>query len=292
MMVAPVLLRFNRQIAGILSAKRRSPDDLDSEARIAETSRGFHRHVIICGYARLGQNLMRILHQEDVSALALDLDPERVRQAAAAGEPVLLGNALQPGILRAAGIERARALAITIEDAAITESIVGHVRGLGIDVPVLVRNRRGRDEEALIEAGATVFPEGLETSLGFAGQLLIMLDAPPSRVETRLNAIRAEDYASLRVFFHDSAKDRETEQALDFPEQVRSLVVAEGHTWAGRTPEELPFNEHGVELIDIRRGAIRLPGRQLDTRLRAGDVLVLKGGREALERVTACLEPV
>jgi len=88
-----------------------------------------------------------------------------------------------------------------MEDAALAERIVGHIRGLGIDLPVLVRSMQGRDEEALIEAGATVFPEGLESSLSFAGQLLIMLDIPPSRVEARLSAIRAEDYAPLRAFW-------------------------------------------------------------------------------------------
>lgn len=49
------------------------------------------------------------------------------------------------------------------------------------------------------------------------------------------------------------------------------------------------LNEQGVELVDVRRGAIRVPGRLLDTRLRAGDVLLIKGNREALEHATAGL---
>jgi CPA2 family monovalent cation:H+ antiporter-2 len=289
MALAPVLLRFNRRLAEALSADGAGSTGLDAEAQIAETSRGFGNHVIVCGYGRLGQNLVSILAQEAIAALALDLDPERVRQAAAAGEPVLFGNASQPGVLRAAGIERARALAITVEDAPLSGRIVSHVRGLGLDLPVLVRSTRGRDEEALVEAGATVFPEGLETSLSFAGQLLIMLDVPPSRAEARLNAIRSEDYARLRVFFHGTGEGKGREDRLDFPEQVRSVVVAEGHHGAGRTPQELRFEASGVELVDVRRGAIRVPGRLLDTRLRAGDVLLLKGGRDALEHAISRL---
>ena len=289
MAIAPILLRFNRPIAAFMTSSGQATQSLEAEAQIADTSRDLDRHVIVIGYGRMGQNLASILAEEGIPTLALDLQVERIRQAAAAGEPVLFGNALQPGILRAAGIERARAIAITVKDAALAERILAHIRGAGMELPVLVRSTRGRDEEALIEAGATVFPEGLESSLAFAGQLLIMLDVPPSRVETVLNAIRAEDYAPLRAFFHSTKEGKAGEQLLDYPQQVQSVIVADTHYGAGRTPEELGLRERGIEFIDVRRGAIRVPGRLLDTRLRAGDVLVLKGSCEALEEATACL---
>ncbi|HEX4943182.1 MAG TPA: cation:proton antiporter, partial [Usitatibacteraceae bacterium] len=46
-------------------------------------------HVIVCGYGRSGQALSRFLEREGVSVIALDADPERVRQAAAAGDSVV-----------------------------------------------------------------------------------------------------------------------------------------------------------------------------------------------------------
>ena len=53
---------------------------------IARRSINVNRHVIICGYGRSGQNLARMLEREHIPYMALDLDPDRVRQAAAAGE--------------------------------------------------------------------------------------------------------------------------------------------------------------------------------------------------------------
>ena len=232
---------------------------------------------------------LRVLTDEGIAALALDLDPERIRQAAAAGEPAMYGNAAQPGVLRAAGIERARALAITLGDAAAAERIVGHVRALGLDLPILARSAQGRHDEALVAAGAAVFPEGLESSLAFAGQMLVMLDVAPSQVEARVNEIRAQDYAPLRAFFHTSEGERSVVQALDFPEQMRSVLLSDNHYAAGRTAHELRLEDLGVELLDVRRGAIRVPGRLLDTRLRAGDVLVLKGGDAVLDRAISRL---
>jgi len=76
-------------------------------------------------------------------------------------------------VLRAAGIDRARALAVTMRDAGRTVRILHHARNLDPELPILARSARAGDEDVLADAGATVFPEGLETSLALAGQLLI-----------------------------------------------------------------------------------------------------------------------
>jgi K+:H+ antiporter len=289
MAFAPLMLRFNDRLATLLATGRSSSGSHDTEVIIAEASSDFDGHVIVCGYGRLGQNLVSLLAQESIPVLALDLDPDRIRQAAAAGEPVLFGNILQPGILRAAGIDRASVLAITFENASLVGRIVNHVRYLHGDIPVLVRSTRGRDDDALVQAGATIFPEGLETSIAFAGQLMIMLGISQSRVEARINMIRAENYAPLQTFFHDSAELATGADAQDYPLQMRAVIVVEGQYASGRTPQELGLAELGVELVDVRRGAIQVPGCLLDTRLRPGDVLLIKGHREMLDNAIARL---
>ncbi len=112
MALAPLLLRFDARIAGWLLRDERLQASCDVEAHIADHGAAFDRHVIVCGLGRVGQNLLEILDQEGIPGLALDLDPERVRQVVAAGRPVFLGNAAQPGVLRAAGVERARWVSI------------------------------------------------------------------------------------------------------------------------------------------------------------------------------------
>jgi len=176
-----------------------------------------------------------------------------------------------------------------MRDAGRAARILHHARSLDPELPILARSACAGDGEALADAGATVFPEGLETSLAFAGQLLIMLGIPPSRVEERLSAIRAEDYAPLRALFHDSLDEGKPAEARDYPEQVRTLVVGDRHHAAGRTLQEVNLNGAGVELLNVRRGAIRVPGRLLDTRLRPGDVLLIKGRPQALEGAIARL---
>ena len=69
-----------------------------------------------CGFGRNGQYLGRLLEQEGITYIALDLDPERVREAAAAGETVVFGDAAKRETLMAAGIARASVVVITYAD--------------------------------------------------------------------------------------------------------------------------------------------------------------------------------
>jgi hypothetical protein len=74
---------------------------------IAKRAISTENHVIICGYGRSGQNLARLLAPENIPYMALDLDPDRVRQAAAAGQSVVFGDAARLQSLMAAGLARA-----------------------------------------------------------------------------------------------------------------------------------------------------------------------------------------
>lgn len=289
MVLTPLLMRVSKPLADTIVNTKNLANDLNEEGVIEDKSKSMQDHVILCGYGRLGQNVFQILQAERIEVLALDRDPDRVHEAAAAGEPVLYGNATQPGVLRAAGLDRAKALAITISDVQVTKCIIELARCYGFDKPILVRSHRGRYEEELGDTGASVFPEGLETSLAFAGQLLIMMDVPSSQVEARLNSIRAEDYTILRSFFHATYGAKSQQEQLDYPQQMRSVVLHEGHYAKGRPYEELQINEQGVELVYIRRGSIRVPMWLLDSRLREGDVLVLCGQKEALDAAIAYL---
>jgi CPA2 family monovalent cation:H+ antiporter-2 len=191
--------------------------------------------------------------------------------------------------LKSVGLEKAKVNVLAIDSHTVTLQIVKQVRSAGLQTPILVRNGRGRDDDALIALGADIFSEGLETSLAFAGQLLSMLNVPHSLVETKLNAIRAEDYASIRTFFHASREDKAIQQEQNDGECFQALVISEGDYAVGKTVQELQLECDGVLVLEVRRSAIKVPVRLLDTRIRSGDVLLIKGTAEALEIATTRL---
>src|SRR4029078_1543010 len=73
-------------------------------------------HVVVCGYGRSGQALTQFLEREKIPFIALDGDPERVRQAAAAGDSVVFGDASRREVLVAAALSRATAVVVSFAD--------------------------------------------------------------------------------------------------------------------------------------------------------------------------------
>ena len=122
---------------------------------IARKSIAAERHVIICGYGRSGQNLAQMLEGERIPYMALDLDPDRVRQAAAAGQSVVFGDAARLQSLMAAGLARASAVVVTYHDTPSALKILRLVQEHAPKVPVVVRTVDDADLDRLRAAGAT-----------------------------------------------------------------------------------------------------------------------------------------
>ena len=239
-------------------------------------------HVIICGYGRSGQNLARFLAQESIPMIALDMDPQRVRQAAAAGESVVFGDAGRREVLVAAGLARASGLVVSFADVPGALKILSHVRDLRPDLPVVVRTVDEADIDRLKEAGAAeIVPELVEGSLMLATHAMLLLGVPLSRVLHRLHEVRSQRYQLMRGFFH-GATDEEDDLEDAAQPRLLSLLLEEGAAAVGKRVSELNLAKLKVEIKAIRRRNIRGIDPSPEVLLEAGDVLVLLGRPEGL----------
>src|SRR6185437_13800263 len=107
--------------------------------RVAVRSLETEGHVIILGYGRNGQHVARLLDAEGVRYVALDLDPERVREAALAGDTVVFADSSRREALIAAGLMRAAAVVVTFADVGAAVRVLAHIHQLNPAVPVIVR---------------------------------------------------------------------------------------------------------------------------------------------------------
>ena len=247
---------------------------------IARKSINANKHVIICGFGRCGQNLARMLDQEGIPYMALDLDPDRVRQAAAAGDSVVFGDAARVQALVAAGLGRASAVVVTYLEVASAMKVLANTRAHAPHVPVIVRTQDDRDLEALQAAGATeVVPEAIEGSLMLASHALALVGVPMRRVIRIVQEQRDARYNLLRGYFHgadDSTAD-EHEQ-----ERLFTLTLPLGAHSVGDSIGHLALQALAVRLVSLRREGGK-PVRIDDTvLLEGGDTLVLSGRAEAL----------
>jgi CPA2 family monovalent cation:H+ antiporter-2 len=275
MVSSPLLLaqvnRLTRLLAGQQDWMQRSL----ALQQVASRSLIRRGHVILCGFGRCGQSLAHVLESEQVIYVALDTDPDRVREAAGAGEDVVFGDGARREVLLAAGIHRARALVITFDDVSQAIRVLARVRELAPQLPVIVRTSNDAAIDRLREAGATeVVPEIVEGSLTIASHAMGLAGVPAGRIRRRLRSIRAGRYALLQGFFQGSA-DRDHETIEEEHVHLQAVPIPAGAAALGRTLEAVLALD--VRVTALVRGGRRLPDPDAKTVITAGDVLVLAG---------------
>jgi len=282
MLAAPLLVHHSDPIVLRLAASEWMQKSLEI-AQIAQRAIATDRHVVICGFGRSGQHLAKMLDQEKIGYVALDLDPDLVRQAAAAGDSVVYGDAARRETLVSAGIRRAAALVITYADTTSALKVLRNVQELKPGLPVIVRTQDEADLDRLMQAGATeVVPEVLEGSLMLGSQALVLLGVPVARVIRRVRATREQRYRLLRGHFHGAGDLEETiEEASS--ERLHSVMLDAGAAAVNRAIADLGLAELGVVITAVRRGGVRSaePGEHMV--LQSGDVVVMRGVSESLE---------
>lgn len=279
MMATPLLILYSNRIVMKLSATDWLMQSV-AMTTIAKRSINTAAHVIIAGYGRSGQNLARILEGERIPYMALDLDPDRVRQAAAAGQSVVFGDAARLQSLMAAGLARASAVVVSYQDTASALKILRLVQEHAPKVPVIVRTIDDSEMEKLRAAGATeVVPEAIEGSLMLASHALALVGVPMRRVIRVVQDQRDARYGLLRGYFHgaddDTADDLQTARLL-------SVTLPAAAASIGQSLADQALHAVGVTVVSVRRasGAVTRPDDTLV--LDAGDTLVLSGLPEPL----------
>jgi len=279
MLLAPLLIQY----ANLWVRKLTANDWLARAAevtQVAALTMARQGHVIVCGFGRSGQNLARLLEREDIGYLALDSDPQRVREAGD-GTNVVYGDASRRETLISAGLGKARAVVIAFDDTPTALKILHHVQQLRPELPVIVRTRDDSELGKLLAAGATeVVPEVLEGSLMLASHSLLVLGVPLNRVLQQIRSIREERYGLFRGFFH-GASDHEAAENLQ--PRLHTVLLNERAHAIGRSLDELGVRAW-VEVTGVRRRGARSVAPGADWRFEPGDALVLLGRPGALDR--------
>jgi K+:H+ antiporter len=281
MFVAPFIIEHSERMTQRFS-KAEWMDRAKQITAIASQTMAEEDHVIVCGYGRSGQNISRLLETESISFIALDLDPQRIHEAASAGESVVYGDAARREVLIAAGVMRAKALVVSYTDTISALKILTHVQALRPELSVVVRTRDDTDIDILKDAGATeVVAETLEGSLMLASHVLLLLNVSSGRILRCIRQTREQRYQLFRGFFHgvtdemDEGEDKLTPRLL-------TVIIVPGAIAVNKTLGELDLASLDVEVTAVRRHNIRGLLPSSDTRLEAGDVVVLRGTQENL----------
>lgn len=256
----------------------------DDQARDFSEDLPFKDHIVVCGYGRVGKNLVKLLQQYQLPVIVIDQSESRIQQVRDAGIPYVYGNAVSFHVLETARVNSAKAMAIALPDPASIRLCLKRALELSPELDLVVRATQDRNIEVLYQLGAkeVVQPE-FEASLEMATHVLTAVGFSLEVVQDKMAQIRTDHYLYLRpeqtpaqVSQHLNQVTRDLNRRwYDLP--VNSPLV-------GMTLEEADMRYlTGVSLMAIRRAngeEIDYPNQQ--TRLEMGDRLLVVGEADEL----------
>lgn len=282
MAIAPLIIRSNDKVTRKLLSDSYLRQRYKDAHAFRQEVKEIDNHVIICGYRRVGQGLARLLEEQGVPYIGLELDSKIVTEAWEAGESVYYADASRTEILMAAGIQRARLVVITVVDTEIAKQITEAARKKNKHIPIVVRARDDTYLETLIQLGATeVLPESLEASVMVAQRVLEKLELPNEEIEQVVGRIRTEGYKQLKSFFHGTPQ-KATSKSETF---LHSIVLLETDKAVGKRIAELNLESMGITLKALKRGDIRGDQPSSEMILQADDTLIIEGKADRFKEV-------
>ena len=131
-------------------------------------------HVVVIGCGTVGRHVVSGLMAEGLTVVALDNDGEKVRRLRTKTELAFFGDAMQPEMLEMMHVERALAVIVALDNPRQGSLLVGLLRYLFEDLPILARAHDEAHGIELTRAGATtVVPEVIDTGRHLVAAMMV-----------------------------------------------------------------------------------------------------------------------
>jgi CPA2 family monovalent cation:H+ antiporter-2 len=236
-------------------------------------------HVIIVGYGLNGRNLSKVLDRNGIPYVAVEMNPDTVRNERDRGIPVIFGDASRPEILEHAGITSARVVVIAISDLGATRATVAAIRHLNSHVHIIARTRYTLEMDPLFSLGSDeVVTEEYETSIEIFSRVLRRFFVPRDEIDRSIKDIRKGGYEAFRSI------SREPTSAIGIERFLSNISLEvyraeEGSAIAGSSLLASNIRgRSGVSIVAIQRvdGTMVVNPQGTDM-LAAGDAALLLG---------------
>ncbi|MFN3514206.1 MAG: YbaL family putative K(+) efflux transporter [Phenylobacterium sp.] len=129
--------------------------DLEPEAAVPPSGQtAFAGHTVLVGYGRVGQALAAGMAVDRVPFVLVEAEAEPAAAAQRLGYEVVVGNAADPEVMRAAGLGQARRLFVAVSDGFEAGGIVEKVRKANPAVEIVARAHMDAEATHLLTHGA------------------------------------------------------------------------------------------------------------------------------------------
>lgn len=215
-------------------------------------------HYIICGFGRMGQQIVNDLQKEGVSYAVIERNPEQLPKLIVQDIPFVEGNASDDKVLKAAGIERAKGLITAAPSDEDNVFITLSARALNPKLYIVARSIMVDNEDKLKMAGA----DRVMSPYVLGGRRMALAVLRPNVLDFLELAIHSDDFQMM----------------------LEELAVTADSPLVGQTLQASNLETHaGVTVIGMKKASKGLIANPLrDEPLEIGDVLIVLGVSEEL----------
>jgi CPA2 family monovalent cation:H+ antiporter-2 len=249
-------------------------------------------HIVVVGWGRVGHHIVEVLGRLAFPRLVIENDATRIDELRKQGIVTLFGDAANSEILQHAGLERARALVVTLPNEAATEVVVATARQLAPKLALIVRasTEEGVTRLAAMGAQDVIHPE-LEGGLGIVQHTLLRLGLPRREVQHYLDIVRREHYdVGINSPAEAQILQRLTEASGEL--EITWFRLASDSPLIGQSLAQANVRAlTGASIIAILREGQLMSNPKSQTLFQLGDHVGLIGAAEHLEAAQQLLDP-
>lgn len=155
-------------------------------------------HIVVVGYGRVGQTLVRMIYFQGYPILAIDNNEAALQTLRERNIPYLFGDGSSQLVLEKANLARAKAMAITLPDPMATRLALNRALSIAPDLDITVRAHVDSEIDTLYQLGAqeVVQPE-FEAALEMGAHLLLKLGDSSFQVQQMVHRYRNGRYRDI-----------------------------------------------------------------------------------------------
>ncbi len=281
MLITPFQVSSAPRLAARFTGKREEDEAPAKSSKVED-------HVVIIGFGEAGRRLSRVLGDRGIPFTVIELSPANLNDMIEMGIPHVVGDALRPHILEAAGIRTAKMVVVVMNDPTATPGIISQARFMNPTVQIVARTRYMRSMEPLQRRGADiVVPEELETTVRIFSHVLGAYMIPNEEIDRQVKLLRDDNYGVMRGSIQEA--HLMVLQGLDEDGlHTRAVAVRKGAPAAGKTLQDLALRRtHQLTVLAVRRDSRTIASPAGDFTVEPNDRLIMIG---SAERFAACAD--
>lgn len=294
MVLTPFLMRVGDGLSNKISKKielTNLPDE--EEIQIPSHVIDLEDHVIVAGYGQAARSLVRVLSGSGIPYIITTLSPDGANEAESENLPVVRGDATKPFLLQLVGVDKAKMMVIADDNPAMAHRITAVARQQNPTMRIVVRTRYTAEVDNLAEAGADiVIAEELESVVQLFGEVLRDYQISPEEIEGYEELARQNGYSALLKNLPEEEKAafacKTGKDCLD----ARTIKIKPEMPIAEKSLLSLGlFENHGLNLKNVRRNGEIIENPSPDFVLHSGDELLLSGSTNDFAKNAALFRP-